>query len=103
MTIAEVVTTGLLLVFGLLVLIIGVLYLLPLVLRLLGINRKKEVKPVARPEEPPKVPEPVKVYSNESQIVAAIMAAITAYEEAQSNPRSNFRVVSFKRIERRRV
>lgn len=103
MTITEVVTTGSLLVFGLLVLIIGVLYLLPIILRLFGIGGKKESKPTPKPIEQPKMPEQPKAPSNESQIVAAIMAAITAYEEAQGNPRSNFRVVSFKRIERRRA
>ncbi len=104
MTIGEVVTTGLLLVFALLVLITGILYLLPQILRLIGLGKKKDTPKQAAPKESPA---PVQAQassdSDESQIVAAIMAAISAYEESLGNPSGNFRVVSFKKIGRRGV
>ncbi len=102
MTIGEVVATGLLLVFALLVLITGVLYLLPQILRLIGLGKKKETPKQTAPKESP-APVQAQASSDESQIVAAIMAAIAAYEESLGNPSGNFRVVSFKKIGRRGV
>ncbi|MBR5501006.1 MAG: OadG family protein [Clostridia bacterium] len=97
MSTAEVVTTGILLVFGLLVLITLVLYILPLVL---SIPKRMSRKP--------KTPAPQSVVQASTsrsdipeEIVAAIMAAIAAEEEAQGVPYGNFRVVAFKRIGRK--
>ncbi len=101
MSIAEVVTTGLLLVFGLLILITGILYLLPHTLRLLGLG-KKEVQRVV-PQQANTESLPVQTSADETQIVAAIMAAISAHEESLGNPSGTFRVVSFKRIGGKRI
>ena len=98
MSTAEVVTTGLLLVFGLLILITGVLYVLPLILnlpaRLLSRKKAKKVASVPALAETDASGIP-------GEIIAAIMAAITAEEEAQGVPYGNFRVVSFKKIGRK--
>lgn len=98
MSTAEVVTTGLLLVFGLLILITGVLYLLPLLLNLPArlACKKKPILPVEKP-----VSDEVDESGIPGEIVAAIMAAITAEEEGQGVSACNFRVVSFKKIGRK--
>ena len=97
MSTAEVVTTGLLLVFGLLILITVVLYVLPLILNLpVLLSRKKEKKVV-----PETAPVETDASGIPGEIIAAIMAAISAEEEAQGVPYGNFRVVSFKKIGRK--
>ncbi len=93
MSTAEVVATGSVLVFTLLILITVVLYILPLFLN--GF-RKKE-KPVL--EEPAQTAEISSGIPGE--IIAAIMAAIAAEEEASGVPYGNFRVVAFKKIRRK--
>jgi hypothetical protein len=98
MSTAEVVTTGLLLVFGLLILITGVLYLLPLLLNLPArlVRKKKTMVPAAE-----SVPAKADDSHIPGEILAAIMAAITAEEEGQGVSACNFRVVSFKKIGRK--
>lgn len=102
MSTAEVVAIGLILVFGLLILITGVLYLLPILLRLLeGSKKDTGCIPAPASKEPPACMQTPK--KDEQEIIAAIMAAISMEEEAQGVLPGNFRVVSFKRIGRKRI
>lgn len=97
MSTAEVVTTGVLLVFGLLVLITCVLYILPLILNLPARLAQKKAKKAVVETAPAETAQS----GIPGEIIAAIMAAITAEEEAQGVPYGNFRVVSFKKIGRK--
>ncbi len=102
MSTAEVVAIGLILVFALLILITGVLYLLPMLLRLMERSKARETCiPVPEFKEVPASVQAPK--QDEQEIIAAIMAAISMEEEARGVPYGNFRVVSFKRIGRKRV
>lgn len=103
MSIVQVVIIGFVLVFLMLILITGVLFLLPQVLRLFGLTGpakssvKKEKKGQAAPSESQPAAETVSD-RNSDEIIAAIIAAITAGEEAEGVPYGNFRVVSFRRV-----
>ena len=97
MSTAEVVATGLLLVFALLVLITVVLYILPLLLNLPArLAQKKEKKVSVETTSAETVQSGIP-----GEILAVIMAAIRAEEEAAGVPYGNFRVVAFKKIGRK--
>lgn len=92
MSTAEVVATGLILVFSILLLITGILYIFPYVLRLLGASGTKKTVKTEPEQDKPEAEGPA------PELIIAIMAAIAADQDAEGVPYGNFRIASFRRL-----